>query len=226
MLKDILQRAGLSVYKVSKDTGIAYTTLNDIVIEKTDLKNASAALLYRLSKYLEVSMEYLYEDSLQNNIEKNIDINIDKNINAKQEKYAPLVGIWWWTGHKIIGVSKEKDSGANIDGLIHYSETENHVTLWKKILRENVTEEEFSRQYEKGFKSMYRGRVYYDPRTACYEITCSKNVIDDNDFREEVIKYYHLENTRKEFVALHHYEYIRELTGNAAVDADYYESSF
>ena len=38
MIKDILKSKGLSVYKVSKETNISYSTLNDIVIEKTDIK--------------------------------------------------------------------------------------------------------------------------------------------------------------------------------------------
>lgn len=68
MIKDILEAKGLSVYKVSKDTNISYSTLNDIVIEKTDIKKSSAEILYRLSKYLEVSMEMLYTAN-DNNIE-------------------------------------------------------------------------------------------------------------------------------------------------------------
>lgn len=60
MLKDIFEERGLSVYKVSKDTNISYSTLNDIVIEKTDIKKASAELVYRLSKYLNLTMETLF----------------------------------------------------------------------------------------------------------------------------------------------------------------------
>ena len=47
MLKDVLDSKGLSVYKVAKDTNISYSTLNDIVIEKTDIKKTSSELLYR-----------------------------------------------------------------------------------------------------------------------------------------------------------------------------------
>lgn len=70
MIKDILEEKGLSVYKVSKETNISYSTLSDIVLEKTDIKKSSAELLYRLSKYLNVSMETLYtsNDNIINNI--------------------------------------------------------------------------------------------------------------------------------------------------------------
>ena len=61
MLKQILDERGISVYKLSQGTGIAYSTLNDLVIEKTDIQNTSAATLYRLAKYLDITMELLYE---------------------------------------------------------------------------------------------------------------------------------------------------------------------
>lgn len=61
MLKDILNKRGISVYKLSKETGISYSTLNDVVIEKTDIKNVSANMLYRIAKYLNLTMEMLYE---------------------------------------------------------------------------------------------------------------------------------------------------------------------
>lgn len=69
MIRDILEAKGLSVYKVAKDINVSYSTLNDIVIEKTDIKKTSAELLYRLSKYLELSMEKLYtinDDDIEN----------------------------------------------------------------------------------------------------------------------------------------------------------------
>lgn len=60
MLSDILKSKELSVYKVAKESNISYSTLNDIVIEKTDIKKTSADVLYRLAKYLDMSMEALF----------------------------------------------------------------------------------------------------------------------------------------------------------------------
>ena len=61
MLKDILNERNESVYSVSKNTGISYSTLSDIVMERTDIRNVQAKQLYRLAKYLDLTMEYLYE---------------------------------------------------------------------------------------------------------------------------------------------------------------------
>ena len=63
MLKDILDKRKESVYSVSQHTGIPYSTLSDIVMDRTDIRNIQARQLYRLSKYLDLSMEYLYENS-------------------------------------------------------------------------------------------------------------------------------------------------------------------
>lgn len=143
-----------------------------------------------------------------------------------RKKDEPLVGIWWWTDdNQIIGVTKPKSKGINSDGMIHYSDKENHITLWKRVLYDNMPEEVAKSWYDKGFKSLYRGRVYYNTRTACYEISCSKNIINNPVFREKVVSAHKLTNSRYEFVPLHHYEARLELTGNAAVDELYYQSS-
>lgn len=60
MLSDILKEKGKTVYKAAKESNVSYTTLHDIVIEKTDIKKASAETLYRLARYLDMSMEALY----------------------------------------------------------------------------------------------------------------------------------------------------------------------
>jgi len=60
MLRDIISEKGLSMYKVAKDTQIPYSTLCDLVSGKTLIENTSSNTLYRLAKYLELSMERIY----------------------------------------------------------------------------------------------------------------------------------------------------------------------
>ena len=57
MLEDIIKQKKISKYRLSKVSGIPYTTLTDILSGKTDIKKCSAETIYRLSKALEVSME-------------------------------------------------------------------------------------------------------------------------------------------------------------------------
>ena len=83
MLKDLIDKRKESLYSVAQHTGIPYSTLSDIVMEKTDIKNVQAKQLYRLAKYFDVSMEYLYENSSSESLIKisnkgrNIILNID-----------------------------------------------------------------------------------------------------------------------------------------------------
>ena len=58
-LYEALIKQNISKYELSKRAQIPYTTLNDLFNEKTDLSKSSAAVVYRLAKALNVSMESL-----------------------------------------------------------------------------------------------------------------------------------------------------------------------
>lgn len=60
MLKDIIESKNTTVYSLSKELNIPYSTLNDIVTGKTLIANISAEVLYKLSCGLGMSMESLY----------------------------------------------------------------------------------------------------------------------------------------------------------------------
>ena len=60
MLKDILSERDISVYSLSKESGIPYSTLSDLINGKTDIKDCSAKNLYSMSKCLHISMENLF----------------------------------------------------------------------------------------------------------------------------------------------------------------------
>lgn len=58
-IKQLLENKKISIYKLSKKSGVPYATLNDICNDKTSLEKCSAETVYKLSKALEVSMEEL-----------------------------------------------------------------------------------------------------------------------------------------------------------------------
>lgn len=129
-----------------------------------------------------------------------------------------LVGIWWYTPSKdIIGVTKSIDDGVSDGDYIQYDDKQNHLTLWRKVIKDNYKEPVASKIISKGYKSFERGRVIYNLRTQCYEITCSKNLVNDLEFRKKIIDYFNLGSDRKDFVSLGHY-YVAELTGNKFID--------
>ena len=58
-VSEIISRNQTSKYRVAKNSGIPYMTLNDICTGKTQLGKCSAETVYKLSKELGVSMEEL-----------------------------------------------------------------------------------------------------------------------------------------------------------------------
>lgn len=135
----------------------------------------------------------------------------------KESRTSGLVGIWWYTDTgDIWAFTKDIDHGYNDGNYIQYSGTENHSILWKKVVRQNVSNNpDFT--YSKGYKSLERGRVIYNLRTQCYEVTGSKEQLADREFREKCVDYFNLNNCRYDFVPLSHY-YKAEITGNPSVD--------
>ena len=127
-----------------------------------------------------------------------------------------LIGIWWYDelSDAVSGVAEPVDDGV-IDGDFIQYHKGNYMTFWKSNAPEGM--------YEKGFKSMYRGRVIYNTRTQCYEITCSEFLISNELFRKSIISYFQLSECRREFVPLNHYRSKVELTGNPSVDALYFD---
>lgn len=141
-----------------------------------------------------------------------------KSLNSSQ-KNIPLIGIWWYTdAGEIWAVSKPPCEGVLSGMYLQYSDTENHLTLWSSIVKKYVHDEALQQSViAKGYKSIERGRVIYNTATMVYEITCSENLMNNTDFRKNIIDYFNLSENRYEFVLLNHYHKI-ELTGNPALD--------
>ena len=61
MLKDFLAKQNISIYHMAKESGISYSTLNDIVNCKVDISNVKSGTLHALASVLQVSMDQLYD---------------------------------------------------------------------------------------------------------------------------------------------------------------------
>ena len=59
MINDLMKNKNITKYRLSKNSGIPYSTLTDIISGKAQLEKCSAETVYRLSKELEISMEDL-----------------------------------------------------------------------------------------------------------------------------------------------------------------------
>ena len=81
MLKDVIEERNESLYSISKNTGIPYSTLCDVMSGKTNMENMRCGTLNRLAKYFELSMDYLYGN---NN-------NANKAYIFNEERYIHLI---------------------------------------------------------------------------------------------------------------------------------------
>lgn len=72
---------------MAKDSGIAYTTINDICSGKARLEKCSAETIYRISKVLGVSMESLIEPCF----DKRIDFEKDYPKAAKESNINEIL---------------------------------------------------------------------------------------------------------------------------------------
>ncbi len=61
LLNDLMGKNKLTKYRMSKNSGIPYTTINDICSGKAMLQKCSAQTIYKIAKELNVSMETLLE---------------------------------------------------------------------------------------------------------------------------------------------------------------------
>lgn len=60
MLKNYLITKGISAYALSKTSGIAYSTLNDLINGKVTVDNCRVSVLRNLANALDMSMDDLY----------------------------------------------------------------------------------------------------------------------------------------------------------------------
>ena len=59
MINEIMESNNISKYRLSKNSGIPYSTLTDIISGKSRLEKCSAETVYKLSKELNITMEEL-----------------------------------------------------------------------------------------------------------------------------------------------------------------------
>lgn len=67
-INDLLQREKMSIYRLSRLSGIPYTTVNDICSGRTSLEKCSGETIYKLSRTLNVTMEELLAPYLQKRV--------------------------------------------------------------------------------------------------------------------------------------------------------------
>lgn len=87
MLKAYLATHNISIYSISKKSGISYSTLNDIANCKVEIANVKAGIIYALAKALGISMDTLYELCRDDIIVRSVRYNIDGFVSKKNKKF-------------------------------------------------------------------------------------------------------------------------------------------
>ena len=64
-INDLLEQNKMTKYKLSKASGVSFTTVSEITTGKTKIKNCTGETLYRLAKALDVTIEELLADSME-----------------------------------------------------------------------------------------------------------------------------------------------------------------
>lgn len=61
MLKEYLKQRKISLYQLSRISGISYSTLNDIANNKVEIANVKAGILFKIADAIGITMDQLYE---------------------------------------------------------------------------------------------------------------------------------------------------------------------
>ena len=61
IINQLLESKKMSKYQLSKLSNVPYSTINELCNEKTDIRKCNAETVYKISKILDVTMEYLLE---------------------------------------------------------------------------------------------------------------------------------------------------------------------
>jgi len=64
-INDFLEQKKITKYKLSKISGVPFTTISEITTGKSKIKNCTGETLYRLAKALDVTIDDLLADSME-----------------------------------------------------------------------------------------------------------------------------------------------------------------
>ena len=87
MLKDYLSKVGKTTYALSKETGIAYSTLNDFVNGKVPVDQCKAGMIRKLAKALSVSMDDLYSMSENEETEIETEYGVPVRVGVRHKTF-------------------------------------------------------------------------------------------------------------------------------------------
>ena len=135
MLKDYLKKKKISTYRLAKETGIPYSTLNDLVNRKTDIDSFRVGAAKKLADFLDMSLDEFYglcEGDTKMTVQ---DGDVVGTIGVKGRRYY---------------VEYEIDGEQHHDDICKVCNSNNIFveTMAKWSIRDTVEDKEFDKIYE------------------------------------------------------------------------------
>ena len=87
MLKDYLKKHSKSIYALSKESGVAYSTLNDLANGKVDIDQCKISLLRSLSRALGLSLDEVIAICSTEGIATKTSQGIDVKVTVRNKSY-------------------------------------------------------------------------------------------------------------------------------------------
>lgn len=87
MLKEFLKKQHISIYKLSKLSGVPYSTLNDLVNYKLPVENIRAGQLKRIADVLNIDMGALYDMCIFKKCIYSKKYNLPAQVEINHKKY-------------------------------------------------------------------------------------------------------------------------------------------
>ena len=79
IIEERLKEKNMTMYRLSKESGVPMTTVIDICSGKADISKCAAGTIYRIAKTLDVSMESIFESIDREDIEKRVSFEVFKS---------------------------------------------------------------------------------------------------------------------------------------------------
>lgn len=87
MLKEYLKKINKSIYALSKESGVAYSTLNDLANGKVDINQCKVSLLRALSLALDLTLDEVIGICISEEIAMQTARGIEVKITVKSKSY-------------------------------------------------------------------------------------------------------------------------------------------
>ena len=121
-IKEIMKDKGISMYRLSKNTGIPYATLNDICNGRARLEKCTAETVYRIANELDITVGALLDPILYPRIE--FETFLREQIEKIAGKYSiKKVALF---GSRATGTNTEE---SDVDLIVEFSKDVSLLTL-------------------------------------------------------------------------------------------------